>query len=59
MRYDFDSAGRLTRISDRNDNRVVLVYTGSNLTSIGEDVDRDGLADRAITLTYNGANRLQ
>jgi RHS repeat-associated protein len=54
MKWEFDSGGRLTKITDRNNNVLLLGYTGTNLTSIGQDINGDATADRAVTLTYYG-----
>jgi YD repeat-containing protein len=48
----FNSAGRLTSLSDRNGNTTTLGYTGSNLTSINDAVGR------SITLAYDGSGRI-
>ncbi|HYG81836.1 MAG TPA: RHS repeat-associated core domain-containing protein, partial [Pyrinomonadaceae bacterium] len=48
----FDSAGRLTSLSDNNANTTTLTYTGVNLTRIADSVGR------SITLTYDGSNRV-
>lgn len=58
-RYEFDVNGRLTRIVDRNGNAVVLIYSGESLTTIGQDLDNDGVPDRSLTLAYDDSNRLQ
>lgn len=39
-RYNFDSAGRLAAIIDKNGNTVSLTYTGSNLTSVTDTAGR-------------------
>lgn len=52
-KYEFDSAGKLTRIADRNNSQITFAYTGSNLTTI---TDHFG---RAMTLAYDGNNRIQ
>ncbi|PIZ16104.1 hypothetical protein COY52_08035, partial [Candidatus Desantisbacteria bacterium CG_4_10_14_0_8_um_filter_48_22] len=44
--YYFDSQGKLTTIQDRNNNQVVLSYTGNLLTSITDSVNR------AISFSY-------
>lgn len=54
-KWEFDAGGRLTKIVDKNGNTVLLGYTGSNLTSIGQDTNIDGTADRAISLAYYGS----
>ncbi|HEY9286291.1 MAG TPA: RHS repeat-associated core domain-containing protein, partial [Pyrinomonadaceae bacterium] len=48
----FDSAGRLTSLSDRNGNATTLAYSGSNLTQITDAVGR------SITLAYDSSNRI-
>jgi YD repeat-containing protein len=52
-KYEFEGAGKLTRIADRNNNQITFGYTGSNLTSITDTVGR------VLTLAYDGNNRLQ
>lgn len=48
----FDSAGRLTALTDTNGNTTTLSYTGVNLTRITDGVGR------TITLAYDGSNRI-
>ena len=50
--YRFDTSGRLTRIGDKNENAVLLAYSGGDLTGITDTVGR------AFTLVYDGAHRL-
>lgn len=52
IRYDFDTAGRLATITDRNGNAQTLTYTNGRLTRVLDS------AGRAIDLTYDGAGRL-
>jgi YD repeat-containing protein len=47
-KYEFDSSGRLTRIADRNNNKITLGYPGANLETI---TDAFG---RTVTLVYVG-----
>ena len=49
----FDSTGRLTTITDRQANAVVLTYTGSNLTQI-----RNQASGRLLTFTYDTSSRI-
>ena len=44
--HTFDSAGKLTRIEDRNGNALTLTYTGNDLSQVS-----DGLG-RALSFTY-------
>ncbi|HWT02035.1 MAG TPA: RHS repeat-associated core domain-containing protein [Pyrinomonadaceae bacterium] len=48
----FNSAGRLTSLSDNNGNTTTLTYTGANLTRVTDAVGR------SITLAYDGSNRV-
>lgn len=48
MKRTYSSAGRLTSISDRNNNTLSLTYDGSLLTTITEPTGR------TLSLTYNG-----
>lgn len=48
----FDAAGRLTAMVDRNNNTTTFSYTGANLTSITDAVNR------SITLSYDASNRI-
>jgi RHS repeat-associated protein len=48
----FNSSGRLTSMSDTNNNTVTLTYTGNNLTSVTDAVGR------SINFTYDGSNRI-
>jgi YD repeat-containing protein len=52
IKYDFDSSGKLTNITDRNNNTLSLTYTGNNLTLI---TDPSG---RQTTLTYDANNKI-
>ena len=52
IRYNFDSAGRLASIVDKNGNSVSLTYTGANLTQVTDT------AGRVITFTYDANNRI-
>jgi YD repeat-containing protein len=47
-KFEFDSAGVLTRIADRNNNQLTLGYTAGDLTSITDTFGR------TVTLTYSG-----
>lgn len=51
-RFNFDTSGRLSSIVDKNDNAVILTYTGNNLTQITDTVGRN------IEFTYDGNNRI-
>ncbi|HET6974814.1 MAG TPA: RHS repeat-associated core domain-containing protein [Pyrinomonadaceae bacterium] len=48
----FNSSGRLTSMSDTNNNTVTLIYTGNNLTSVTDAVGR------SINFTYDSSNRI-
>jgi len=47
-KYEFDSAGVLTRIADRNNNQLTFGYTAGDLTSVSD------VFGRTVTLTYSG-----
>ena len=50
---DFTSAGRLSKITDKNGNKVTLTYDGSNrLTTIADD------SGKSLTLAYDASNRI-
>jgi len=50
---DFTSAGRLSKITDKNANKVTLAYDGSNrLTTIADD------SGKTLTLSYDASNRI-
>jgi RHS repeat-associated protein len=50
---DFTSAGRLSKITDRNGNRLTLTYDGSDrLTTIADD------SGKSMTLGYDALNRI-
>ncbi|QKI81650.1 DNRLRE domain-containing protein [Kroppenstedtia eburnea] len=51
-KYQFNTSGRLTSITDANNNKTTIGYTGSNPTSI---TDASG---RKVTLSYNTDNRV-
>ncbi|PTM59264.1 DNRLRE domain-containing protein [Desmospora activa] len=51
-KYQFNTAGRLTSITDANNNKTTISYTGSNPTSI---TDASG---RKVNLTFNTSNRV-
>ncbi len=51
-RMNFDSAGHLTSLVDRNGNHQTLTYTNGNPTRVSDD---SGLS---LTLTYDGGNRV-
>lgn len=48
----FDAGGRLTSMTDANNNTVTLGYTGNNLTSVTDAVGR------ALTFSYDGGGRI-
>ena len=48
----FNSAGRLTSMTDSNNNTVTLSYTGNNLTSVTDAVGR------SLNFTYDGSGRI-
>ncbi len=50
--YTFNSSGRLTRIEDRNQNALILTYSGDLLDQVS-----DGLG-RTLKFSYDGLNRL-
>jgi len=52
INYAFDSSGRLSNITDKNGNAIVLTYTASLLTQITDTVGRH------IDLTYDANNRI-
>nr|WP_245891221.1 DNRLRE domain-containing protein [Desmospora activa] len=51
-KYQFNTTGRLTSITDANNNKTTISYTGSNPTSI---TDASG---RKVNLTFNTSNRV-
>jgi RHS repeat-associated protein len=52
-KVDFTSAGRLSKITDKNANKVTLTYDGSNrLTSVADD------SGKSMTLGYDASNRI-
>jgi RHS repeat-associated protein len=52
-KLDFDTEGKLTKITDRNNNNVSFTYNGSDqLTKITDDLGRE------IDLYYNGSGQL-
>ncbi|MGP8202036.1 MAG: DUF6531 domain-containing protein [Limisphaerales bacterium] len=52
QKYNFNSQGQLTSISDKNNNTVTVAYSGNNLTTITDTVGR------VISLAYNANNCL-
>lgn len=48
----FNSSGRLTLMTDTNNNTVTLSYLGNNLTSVTDAVGR------SLTFTYDGSGRI-
>jgi RHS repeat-associated protein len=50
--YSFDSIGKLTSITDKNDNTLTLTYTGGNFTRITDT------AGRHIDFTYDAGNHI-
>jgi YD repeat-containing protein len=50
--WDFNSTGRLTRITDRNGNVQTLGYNGNRLTTVTDALGR------GLTFTYNGAGKI-
>jgi len=50
--YDFDTAGRLTRITDRNGNALTLGYTGVELATLTD------AAGRVTTFGYDAQSRV-
>jgi RHS repeat-associated protein len=48
----FNSAGRLTSMTDTNNNTVSLSYSGNNLTSVSDAVGR------SLNFTYDGSGRI-
>jgi RHS repeat-associated protein len=48
----FDQNGKLTAITDRNNNTITLTYAGANLTSISDPYNM------AATLSYDASNRI-
>lgn len=51
-KYDFDSTGRLTRITDRNGNVLTLDYSGTELATLTD------AAGRNITFGYDAQGRM-
>lgn len=51
-RYNFNTSGYLSGITDRNSNTIALTYTGGNLSQITDT------AGRNIGLAYDGSNRI-
>jgi len=51
--YSFDSVGKITNISDRNSNKLTLLYTDGNLTGITDP------SERTISIGYDQNNRIQ
>ncbi len=52
-KYAFNTSGKLTTITDKNNNSLTMTYDGSgNLSRITDSVGRD------ITLTYDVSNRI-
>jgi RHS repeat-associated protein len=50
---DFTSAGRLSKITDKNANKVTLTYDGSNrLTTIADD------SGKSLTIGYDASSRI-
>jgi len=52
VKLDFDTNGKLSTITDRNNNTISFEYTNGLLTAIEDDLDRK------INLTYNEDNLL-
>ena len=52
LKYNFDTAGKLTKIEDRLGNTMTFAYTGENLTEITDSVGRK------TTLSYDSNNRI-
>ena len=52
QKYNFNPSGQLTSIVDKNNNAITLAYTGNNLTSITNTVER------VISFAYNANNCL-
>lgn len=52
LRYEFDSAGRLLSVRDRNGQGLTLGYTSGNLTSATDS------AGRVVAFAYDAGNRL-
>ena len=50
--YNFDTAGMLSSIGDKNGNTVSLIYAGGNLAQITDTVGR------VITFTYDASNHI-
>lgn len=52
VRYEFSTAGALTRIHEPSGNQILLTYTTGKLTGITDTVGR------AVTLVYNASNKI-
>lgn len=53
VRYQFDTSGRLTQISDRNNNKQALAYSANGLLTTVTDT-----VGRVISFTYDASNLL-